>query len=96
MNIIDLSHPLTPDMDVWPGDPRTHVWLPQGGRLWLTPELEVPAVVLFDRGYVVLDFRSGIHVELDGRDLGGGASIELLRGDRIALRDAPLKLEVVG
>lgn len=80
----------------WPGDPRTHVWLPQGGRLWLTPELEVPAVVLFDRGYVVLDFRAGIHVELDGRDLGGGASIELLRGDRIALRDAPLALEVVG
>ncbi len=80
----------------WPGDARAHVWLPSGGRLWLTAELEVPASVLFDRGYVVLDFRHGVHVVLDGRDLGGGASIELLRGDRISLRDAPLRLEVLG
>lgn len=80
----------------WPGDPRTHVWLPQGGRLWLTPTLEVPASVLFDRGYVVLDFRPGVHAALDGHELGAGASIELLRGDRIDLRDAPLRLEVIG
>jgi len=79
-----------------PGDPRTTVWLPQGGRLWLTPEIEVPASVLFDRGYVVLDFRPGVHLELDGRELGHGASIDLLRGDRITLRGSTLRLEVAG
>jgi hypothetical protein len=79
-----------------PGDPRTTVWLPNGGRLWLTPELEVPANVLFDRGYVVLDFRPGVHVALDGREIGVGASIDLLRGDRIALRASQLQLEVTG
>jgi tetratricopeptide (TPR) repeat protein len=80
----------------WPGDPRAHVWLPRGGPLRLSPDIEVPASILFDRGYVVLDLGAGVFADLDGRELGAGAKIDLLRGDRIRLRDAPLCLEVVG
>jgi hypothetical protein len=79
-----------------PGDPRTTVWLPRGGRLWLDAEVEIPATVLFDRSYVALDFRPGVGVALDGRDLGNGASIDLLRGDRITVRGTTLSLEVAG
>ncbi len=78
------------------GDAREHVWLPQGGPLWLSSEIAVPARVLFDRGYVVLDFRGGVRARLADHELPAGATVELVTGDRIALVDAPLVLEVIG
>lgn len=80
----------------WAGDPVQLVWLPQGGPLWLGRDIAVPARVLFEANRVALDFRSGLRVDLDGEPLEPGACIDLLRGDRIALRDAPLSLEVIG
>jgi hypothetical protein len=73
-----------------------HVYLPGGGPLWLTHDIVVPARVLFDRGWVVLDLGSGIRAQLGDRDLSPGAAIELSLGDRVKLRDAPLALEVLG
>jgi len=77
------------------GSDRWVLFLPGGGPLWLTPELRVPARVLFDRGYVVLDFASQIAATLHGRALPRGAAIELMVGDRIALVAAPLTMEVL-
>jgi len=76
--------------------PRQYVYLPGGGPLWLTHDIVVPARVLFDRGWVVLDLGSGIRAALGDRDLAPGAAIELALGDRVKLRDAPLALEVLG
>jgi hypothetical protein len=78
------------------GEPRQYVYLPGGGPLWLTHDIVVPARVLFDRGWVVLDLGSGIRASLGDRELSAGAVIELARGDRVKLRDAPLALEVLG
>jgi len=78
------------------GDLRQTVYLPGGGPLWLTHDIAVPARVLFDRGWVVLDLGSGIRATLGDRELSPGSAIELAVGDRVALRDAPLALEVLG
>lgn len=78
------------------GDPREYVWLPQGGPLWLAADIAVPAQLLFDNGYVVLDLKGGVRATLGDRELVGGATVELAVGDRIALRDAPLVIEVLG
>jgi len=72
-----------------------HLYLPQGGPLVLAPDVRVPARVLFDRGWVVLDLASGIVADLHRHRLPVGAALELLVGDRLELRDAPLVLEVL-
>ncbi|MBL4685403.1 MAG: FHA domain-containing protein, partial [Nannocystaceae bacterium] len=77
---------------------RPQVWslyLPAGGPLVLAPEVVVPARLLFDRDWVLLDFASGVGFSLGGRDLAPGQVVELLLGDHLALADAPLTLEVV-
>jgi len=71
------------------------LYLPAGGPLVLAPDVVVPARVLFDRGWVVLDFATGVGFSLGGRPLFPGEAIELLVGDRIQLADAPLALQVV-
>lgn len=71
------------------------LYLPAGGPLVLAPEIIVPARILFDRGWIVLDFTSGVEFSLGGHRLPAGESLELLLGDRIQLTDAPLTLEVV-
>lgn len=76
------------------GDAWT-LYLPAGGPLVLAPEIVVPARVLFDRSWIVLDFASRVGFSLEGRDLHPGQTVELLLGDRLELADAPLKLEVV-
>lgn len=75
---------------------RQHVWLPGGGPLWLAPDILVPARLLFEDHAIVLDLASGVHAQLHDRPLRPGASIELMMGDRISLRDAPLVLQVIG
>jgi tetratricopeptide (TPR) repeat protein len=71
------------------------LFLPDGGPLALSPEIRVPARILFDRGWVVLDFASGVGAHLGTTPLTTGGSIELLIGDRIALAGAPLRMEVL-
>jgi FHA domain len=75
--------------------PAWHLYLPQGGPLVLAPDVRVPARVLFDRGWVVLDLGSGVSADLDRHRLPAGAAIELLVGDRVSLVGAPLVLEVL-
>jgi hypothetical protein len=72
-----------------------HLYLPQGGPLVLAPDVRVPARVLFDRGWVVLDLGSGVLADLGRHRLPAGAAIELLVGDRVSLVGAPLVLEVL-
>jgi FHA domain len=72
-----------------------HLYLPQGGPLVLAPDVKVPARVLFDRGWVVLDLGSGVAADLGRHRLPTGAAIELLVGDRVSLVGAPLVLEVL-
>ena len=72
-----------------------HLFLPQGGPLVLAPGIRVPARVLFDRGWVVLDLASRIEADLGHHRLPTGAVMELLVGDRVALVGAPLQLEVL-
>jgi tetratricopeptide (TPR) repeat protein len=72
-----------------------HLYLPQGGPLVLAPDVRVPARLLFDRGWVVLDLGSGVAAELGRHPLPAGAAIELLVGDRVSLLGAPLVLEVL-
>lgn len=76
-------------------DEAWRLYLPRGGPLVLAPGVVVPARVLFDRGWVVLDFATGVGVDLGRTPLPDGAPIELLVGDRIALHGAPLTLEVL-
>lgn len=78
-----------PHRDAW------HLYLPQGGPLVLAPDVRVPARVLFDRGWVVLDLGSSVLADLGRHRLPAGAAIELLVGDRIGLVGAPLVLEVL-
>lgn len=72
-----------------------HLFLPQGGPLVLAPGIRVPARVLFDRGWVVLDLASGVEANLEDHRLPIGAAVELLVGDRLSLVGAPLRLEVL-
>ncbi len=72
-----------------------HLFLPHGGPLVLAPGLRVPARVLFDRGWVVLDLASGVLADLDRHRLPAGAALELLVGDQVSLVDAPLRLRVL-
>lgn len=72
-----------------------HLFVPQGGPLVLAPGLRVPARILFDRGWVVLDLASGVAADLGREALPAGSVVELLIGDRLRLRDAPLTLEVL-
>lgn len=72
-----------------------HLYLPQGGPLVLAPDVRVPARVLFDRGWVVLDLGSSVAADLGRHRLPRGAAIELLVGDRVSLVGAPLVLEVL-
>ncbi len=72
-----------------------HLFLPHGGPLVLAPDVRVPARLLFDRGWVVLDLASGVAAELERHRVPTGATIELLVGDRVSLVDAPLVLEVL-
>jgi len=74
---------------------RWTLFMPGGGPLWLAPDIRVPARLLFDRGFAILDFASRITAKLHGASIGTGASMELLVGDRIELVDAPLQLEVL-
>jgi hypothetical protein len=78
-----------PHRDAW------HLYLPHGGPLVLAPDVRVPARLLFDRGWVVLDLRTGVVADLGRHRLPAGAAIELLVGDRIDLLGAPLVLEVL-
>lgn len=71
------------------------LYVPQGGPLVLAPELRVPARILFDRGWVVLDLGSGVLADLHRHRLPAGAVVELLVGDRLALVGVPLVLEVL-
>ena len=71
------------------------LYLPQGGPLVLAPDVRVPARMLFDRGWVVLDLGSGVAADLGRHRLPPGAAIELLVGDRVSLHGAPLVLEVL-
>src|SRR5690606_2366870 len=73
-----------------------HLYLPAGGPLVLAPGLSVPARVLFDRGWVVLDLGSTVGARLQGAALPSGAEIDLLTRDRVELVGAPLRLEVLG
>lgn len=72
-----------------------YLFLPQGGPLVLAPGIRVPARVLFDRGWVVLDLASGVEADLGHHRLASGASLELLVGDRVGLVGAPLRMEVL-
>lgn len=72
------------------------LYLPQGGPLALSPDIRVPARLLFDRGWVVLDFAVGVGARLGSIPLTPGGAVELLVGDRISLVDAPLAMEVLG
>lgn len=72
-----------------------HLFLPQGGPLVLAPDVRVPARLLFDRGWVVLDLASGVAADLHRHRLCAGATVELLVGDRVSLVGAPLVLEVL-
>lgn len=72
------------------------LFLPNGGPLWLAPDIKVPARVLFDRGLVTFDLATGVGATLGDRPLGAGANIEFLLGDRLCLVGAPLCLEVLG
>lgn len=72
-----------------------HLFIPQGGPLVLAPGIRVPARILFDRGWVVLDLASGIEAELGRQVLPAGSAVELLVGDRVRLLGAPLTLEVL-
>lgn len=72
-----------------------HLFLPHGGPLVLAPDVRVPARVLFDRGWVVLDLGSGVLADLHRHRLPAGAVVELLVGDHVALVGAPLVLEVL-
>lgn len=74
---------------------RWMLHLPGGGPLALAPDIVVPARILFDRGYVVLDFHSRIKLQLGPRPIGAGSHIELMVADRVTLVDVPLTLEVL-
>ncbi|MBV1861399.1 MAG: FHA domain-containing protein, partial [Nannocystaceae bacterium] len=71
------------------------LFLPNGGPVWLAPDIKVPARVLFDRGLVTFDLAAGVGATLGGRPLGAGANIEFMLGDRLCLVGAPLCLEVL-
>ncbi len=72
------------------------LFLPNGGPLWLAPDIRVPARVLFDRGLVTFDLAPGVGATLGDRPLGLGAHLEFMLGDRLCLLGAPLCLEVLG
>lgn len=72
------------------------LFLPNGGPLWLAPDIKVPARILFDRGLVTFDLATGVGATLADRPLGAGANIEFMLGDRLCLVGAPLCLEVLG
>lgn len=79
------------------GEPRGWwLYLPGGGPLWLAPDIRVPARILFDRGYVVLDFAARLQATLQDRILPGGTAIELMVGDRLSIVGVPLVMEVLG
>jgi tetratricopeptide (TPR) repeat protein len=71
------------------------LFLPLGGPLWLAPDIRVPGRLLFDRDFVILDLASGVVASLGETALPAGEAIELMLGDRIRLRDAPLRIEVL-
>ncbi len=91
-------HPLAPVGALIQADGAApwSLFLPQGGPLALSPEIRVPARLLFDRGWVVLDFAPGVAARLGATPLTRGGAIELLVGDRVSLIDAPLSMEVLG
>ena len=77
----------------------TQLWslfVPAGGPLWLAPDIRVPARILFDRGYAVLDLPRGVSAHLGDTPLPPASRIELMVGDRITLVGAPLTMEVLG
>ena len=78
------------------GSEQWLLFVPEGGPLVLAPDIAVPARLLFDRGYVVLDVASRVATTLHDVPLPLGADIELMVGDRVALVDAPLTMEVIG
>ena len=71
------------------------LFLPEGGPLWLAPDIKVPARVYFDRGMVTFDLAAGVAATLADRPLGAGANIEFMLGDRLCLVGVPLCLEVL-
>lgn len=75
--------------------PMWHLFLPRGGPLVLAPGVVVPARVLFDRGWVVLDLASGVGADLGRKSLPDGSPMELLVGDHVRLHGAPLTLQVL-
>lgn len=77
------------------GENNWMLFLPEGGPLWLAPDIKVPARILFDRGMVTFDLAAGVGATLSERPLGAGANIEFMLGDRLCLVGAPLCLEVL-
>jgi hypothetical protein len=77
------------------GTQRWTLFLPAGGPLWLAPDIRVPATILFDRGYVVLDLAGRVAAYLGDAPLSPGSCMELMVGDRVRLAAAPLTLEVL-
>jgi hypothetical protein len=74
-----------------------HLFLPRGGPLWLSPDIQLPARLVFEpSGFVVVDFARAVRLTLRERALPMGAAIDLMLGDRICMVDVPLVLEVLG
>ena len=71
------------------------LFLPNGGPLWLDPEIKVPARIAFDRGLMTFDLAAGVSARLSERPLGAGANLEFMLGDRLCLVGAPLCMEVL-
>jgi tetratricopeptide (TPR) repeat protein len=71
------------------------LFLPDGGPLWLAPDIKVPARIAFDRGMMTFDLAAGVAARLQERPLTAGANLEFMLGDRLCLVGAPLCLEVL-
>lgn len=77
------------------------LWLlfaPDGAPLACSPAVSLPLLVRGDGEFLILEARSDTYISLNGRPLGKGARLEILRGDRLALehKGEHWKMEVRG